>query len=49
VREAREAFAAALSAIEALPPRLRQTRAAMETEKQVRAALDSSAPGADKN
>lgn len=37
--EAHEAFGEALRAIEALPPRLRQTRAMQDLEKQIRASL----------
>ena len=42
--EAREAFAAALKAIEALPARTRQIRATAKLEKRVRSALESQLP-----
>lgn len=42
--EAREAFAAALKSIEALPARTRQIRATAKLEKQVRSVLESQLP-----
>jgi tetratricopeptide (TPR) repeat protein len=48
VGEAQAAFTASLKAIESLPPRLRQTRAMMDLEKQVRSALAAQPPRSGK-